>query len=73
MQLMETLELRGAIERILALRHTTHSSKGAGQWVELQKRYIEAHEELVQLRQLSAELSKKKVSHGGVGGLRALW
>lgn len=60
-QLMETLELRGAIERILALRHTSHSSKGAGQWVELQKRYIEAHGELTQLRQLSAELSKKKV------------
>ena len=71
---METLELRGAIERILSLRQYT-CDEGAGQeteGVELQKRYIEAHQELAQLRQLSAELSKKKVSHMGCTGLCSL-
>ena len=69
---METLELRGAIERMLSLRDFTQSlEKGAGQEnevEEMQRRYIEAHRKLAQMRQLSAEISKKKVSLWAVHG-----
>ena len=57
--LIQTLELRGALERVLSLEDDPALSEKEEE--SLQWRYVEIHRELVLLRERSAALSNKKV------------
>jgi len=57
--LIQTLELRGALEKVLSLEDDPAPSEV--EEVSLQRRYVEIHRELVLLRERSAALSNKKV------------
>lgn len=63
--LLQTLQLRGALEAALCLLNSlengTEGGRGDGEDFHLQERYVEKHHELEKLREMRSELSKKKV------------
>ena len=64
--LLEMLELRGALERSLVLVEPVPRQKGEEPCppeLERQNRYVKLHTEVIGLRDVGTDLSKKKVGH----------